>query len=94
MKMSRFLTVMAVILVLVLGLSACEFPLVSSTTSNTVATEPTKTEPTPTTPTTTPTTNGGNPGVDPTPDHECESVCPECGLCLNDSCVDAVCADK
>ena len=28
------------------------------------------------------------------PAHECESVCPQCGLCLNTSCTEEVCASK
>ena len=28
------------------------------------------------------------------PAHECESVCPQCGLCLNAACAEAVCANK
>ena len=81
MKMSKFLTAIALILVLIVGLTACNFPGVE-----------TPTEPTTTT-TTTPTTIP-NQGGDPTPDHECESVCPTCGLCLNAECAEAICSAK
>ena len=80
MKMSKFLTAIALILVLIVGLTACQFP------GTNVPTEPTNT--TPTTPTT------SQKPVDPTPDHECESVCPTCGLCLDAECAEAVCSAK
>ena len=80
MKMSKFLTAIALILVLIVGLTACQTPDVTTT-------EPV--ENTTTTPTTTP-----NQGGDPTPDHECESVCPTCGLCLDAECAEAVCSAK
>ena len=82
MKMSKFLTAIALILVLIVGLTACQIPDVDVITTESTTT-------TPTTPTTTP-----NQGGDPTPDHECESVCPTCGLCLNAECAEAVCSDK
>jgi hypothetical protein len=87
MKMSRILTAIALVLVLIMTMTACElFP---------VETNPSTTQTTPTTPTTPtePTTPVG-PGVDPTPDHTCESVCPECGLCLNADCAEAICSAK
>ncbi len=80
MKMSKFLTAIALILVLIVGLTACNFPGV-------------ETPPTTTSTTTTPTTTP-NQGGDPTPDHECESVCPTCGLCLNAECAEAICSAK
>ena len=83
MKMSKFLTAIALILVLIVGLTACNFPVVETPTESTTITTTT------TTPTTTP-----NQGGDPTPDHECESVCPTCGLCLNAECAEAVCSAK
>ena len=85
MKMSRILTVIALVLVLVLSITSCG--LLSGVekddvTTNTQATTPTQpTEPV-------------GPGVDPTPDHVCESKCPECGKCIDGACTDPVCADK
>ena len=79
MKMSRFLTAIALVLVLVFAMTSCNlFPVVTEPTTQTTPTQP--------------STPG--PGVDPTPDHTCESVCPVCGLCLNAECTEEACADK
>ena len=32
--------------------------------------------------------------VEPDPNHVCESVCPECGLCLDAACLESACASK
>lgn len=86
MKMSRFLTITAIILVFVLGLTACEFPDLEGLFDVDVTTaKPTVT---------TPTTSDKGPGGDPEPDHECEHVCSECGLCLDADCTEDVCATK
>ena len=80
MKMSRILTIIAVLLVFVLAMTSCELFPIGTTTTPSV---------------TTPTTQPDGPGVDPDPDvHACESKCPECGLCLDADCSDAACASK
>ncbi len=38
--------------------------------------------------------NPDNPDNPETPAHTCESVCPECGKCLDAACTDAACANK
>ena len=85
MKMSRFLTAIALVLVLVMAMTSCDlFPVVTDPTT-TQTTPPAPTEP----------TGPVGPGVDPEPDdHTCESVCPSCGLCLDAECAEEVCAAK
>lgn len=39
------------------------------------------------------TSEGGNGGT-VVPEHTCESVCPECGKCLDDACNENACSDK
>ena len=90
MKMSRILTAIALVLVLVLAMTSCDlFP---------VETEPSSTQKqevstTPTTPTE-PTNPDGPGGEEPPVDHACESKCSECGLCLDAECTEDVCANK
>ena len=90
MKMSRILTAIALVLVLVMAFTACDLTVDVTVPSTT---EPTTTEPTTPANPTTPTDPAG-PGVDPTPDHTCESKCPECNLCLDADCTEDVCVNK
>ena len=89
MKMSRILTAIALVLVLVLTITSCDLFPVETEPSTTQKEEVTTTPTTPTEP-----TNPDGPGGEPPVDHACESKCETCGLCLDADCTEDVCASK
>ena len=93
MKMSRILTAIALVLVLVLTITSCDLFPVETEPSTTQKEEVTTAPVTPTTPTE--STNPDGPGGDDPPaDHTCESKCSTCGLCLDADCTEDVCVNK
>ena len=93
MKMSRILTAIALVLVLVLTITSCDLFPVETEPSTTQKEEVTTAPVTPTTPTE--STNPDGPGGDEPPaDHTCESKCSTCGLCLDADCTEDVCVNK
>ena len=78
MKMSRFLTIIAVLMVLVVSMTSCD-PLMELF------------DPQPTTPDS--STTEPVPGTGPV-EHTCESVCATCGKCTDLECTESACADK
>ncbi len=90
MKMSRILTAIALVLVLILTFTSCNLFPAETEPSTTQKEEVTTTPTTPTEP-----TNPDGPGGDEPPaDHTCESKCSTCGLCLDSTCTEDVCANK
>ena len=80
MKKLRILALIVAVLMLAMAFTACDWSTLFPETESTDTNVTVTPDP--------------DPKPDPDPAHTCESVCPECGKCLDAECTESACADK